>query len=63
MLVSREREDHLYCRDILALLMAGETGGGDREGPFSPGPSNSISWVGLGVPNIHIMKMGPFTSL
>ena len=28
-------------------LMAGETGGGgDREGPFLPGPINLISWVG-----------------
>ena len=33
-------------------FMAGETGGGDREGPSPPGPINSSSWVGPGGPNI-----------
>ena len=32
--------------------MARETGG-DREGPSPPGPTNSISWVGPGGPNIQ----------
>ena len=40
--------------------MAGETGGGgDREGPSSPGPINSISWVGPGR-DPKYNKMGPF---
>ena len=35
----------------MARIMAGETGV-DREGPSPPGPSNFISWVGPGAPNI-----------
>ena len=33
--------------------------GRDREGPSPPGPINSISWLGVGGPNITIAKMGP----
>ena len=39
-----KRDGSGYC-----VCMAGETGGGgDREGPASPGPINSISGVGPG---------------
>ena len=41
--------------------MAGETGGGDWEGPSPPGPINSISWVGPGDPVYH--ENGPFLLL
>ena len=37
-------------------------GGGDWEGPSPPGPTNSLSWVGPGVPNI-LRKWALFTSL
>ena len=40
--------------------MAGETGGGgDRQGPSPPDPTNSISWVGPGGTQ-YITKMDPF---
>ena len=52
--------DFMKCQ---AETMAGETGGGgDREGPSSPGPTNSISWVGPGGPNIY-NEWALFTSL
>ena len=41
--------------------MAGETGGGDREGPSPPGPINFISWVGPGGPIYN--ENGPFLLL
>ena len=41
----------MFPDGIDSLGLAGETGV-DREEPSPPGPSNSISWVGPGGPNI-----------
>ena len=52
-------QKHAFSQHV---LMAGETGGGDREGPFPPSPINSISWVGPGG-NQYVTKWALFTSL